>query len=150
MGVIKNNARVNEFMDDKSLIRKYRNEINELKKKLSAVMESEGSIRRLEELNLEKQKLEQHNTQMLERLKSQEEEKLDLEEKINRLSKLILDSSSVEPSHVFRSMMRRNLHAPHAPLEPKIDSEPLSISDDEDDDDDDVDVLVSAELEDFE
>merc|ERR1711879_308728 len=61
--VIKNNARVNEFLDDKSLIRKYRNEINELKKKLSTVMESEENVRRLEELQTEKQMLEQHNTQ---------------------------------------------------------------------------------------
>jgi len=146
--IIKNNARVNEFMDDKSLIRKYRNEINELKKKLSAVMESEGSIRRLEELNLEKQKLEQHNTQMLERLRSQEEEKLDLEEKINRLSKLILDSSSVEPSHVFRSMMRRNLHS-HV-VEDHVKSEDLHHDEEEEvDDDDDDDILVSADLNDI-
>ena len=45
---------------------------------------------------------------MLEKLKSQEQEKCALQEKINRLSKLILDSSSVGSSHVFESMMRRN------------------------------------------
>ena len=53
--IIKNSARVNEFLDDKSLIRKYRNEINELKKKLSTVMESEENIKRLEELQNQKQ-----------------------------------------------------------------------------------------------
>jgi sugar-specific transcriptional regulator TrmB len=44
---------------------------------------------------------------MLEKLKNQEEEKNELQEKINRLSKLILVSSSIEPSHMFSSMMRR-------------------------------------------
>lgn len=55
--IITNSAHVNEFLDDKSLIRKYRNEINELKKKLSTVMESEESIKRLEQLQSEKQKV---------------------------------------------------------------------------------------------
>lgn len=55
--IIKNSAHVNEFLDDKSLIRKYRNEINELKKKLSIVMESEENIKRLEQLQSEKQKV---------------------------------------------------------------------------------------------
>jgi centromeric protein E len=54
---IKNSARVNEFMDDKSLIKKYRNEINALKKKLSAVMEAEASLKKLEELQSEKQRV---------------------------------------------------------------------------------------------
>ena len=58
--------------------------------------------------------MEQHNNQMAEKLKAQEDEKMDLQEKITRLSKLILDSSSVGSSHVFESMMRRN-HKPKGP-----------------------------------
>src|SRR3990167_7530353 len=44
---------------------------------------------------------------MLEQLKSQEMEKTELQEKINRLSKLILVSTSVTPSHMFPPISRR-------------------------------------------
>lgn len=57
---IKNSAQVNEFMDDKSLIRKYRDEINALKKQLSAVLEAEKNLKKLEELQSEKQRVKFH------------------------------------------------------------------------------------------
>ena len=81
---------------------------------------------------------------MQEKLKSQEEEKLDLQEKINRLSKLILDSSSVSSSHVFHSMMRRN-HKTKKET-PEDDSHSNEISDDfTDDSDDDIIKLRNSE-----
>ena len=54
---IKNSAKVNEFLDDKSLIKQYRNEINELKKKLQAVKHAEANLSQLDQLLTEKQQV---------------------------------------------------------------------------------------------
>lgn len=76
---------------------------------------------------------------MLERLKSQEAEKVDLQEKINRLSKMIIDSKSVSnSSKVFHSMMKRLQNHKLKKETPEGERE----EDCEDDDSDQVDEFI--------
>ena len=103
-----------QILDDKTLIQKYRNEINELKKKLAAAEEAERrhgfafgcygdrccflrspspSSRRykeMERLATEKQRVEEANESLVKKLEEQEELRAKLEEKIRHLTRLIL------------------------------------------------------------
>ncbi|GAM20458.1 hypothetical protein SAMD00019534_036330, partial [Acytostelium subglobosum LB1] len=81
---ITNHARLNEVVDDKTLIKQYRNEIAELKLKLEEAQRKE--------LDLEKNKTAE---ELSKRLHDAEKHKNLLESKIQHLTKLILVSSSI-------------------------------------------------------
>lgn len=96
-----------QILDEKTLIQKYRNEINELKKKLAAAEEAERKYKEMERLATEKQRVEEANESLVKKLQEQEELRAKLEEKIRHLTRLILVSTSVRPevrehSFVFR------------------------------------------------
>lgn len=86
-----------QILDDKALIQKYRNEIDELKKKLAAAEEAERKYKEMERLATEKQLVEQANESLLKKLEEQEELRAKLEEKIRHLTRLILSSTTVRP-----------------------------------------------------
>ncbi|KAL6078712.1 Kinesin KIN-7D, mitochondrial isoform X1, variant 2 [Balamuthia mandrillaris] len=94
---ITNRARLNEVLDDKALIQKYKNQIHELQRRLQEVKakELEMQQQRSEVTELEKKSLEQSNATLIQRLQEQEEVRVSLEQKINRLTKLILVSTSI-------------------------------------------------------
>ncbi len=54
---ITNKAQINEILDDKALIQRYRNEINELKKKLALAEEAERKYKEIESIQAEKQQV---------------------------------------------------------------------------------------------
>lgn len=92
---ITNRAKLNEVLDDKALIKIYRDKISQLKRRLQEVREKEEQIQKLQTAELEKKSLEESNVILLERLREQEQVKMKLEEKINRLTRLILVSTSI-------------------------------------------------------
>ncbi|XP_068683876.1 centromere-associated protein E-like isoform X2 [Montipora foliosa] len=78
---IKNCPEVNEVLDDGTLLKRYRKEICELKKQLTE-MSQESSISRMQELQVEKEKM----VEMLEQQRIQQSEQ---EQKIKRLRNMI-------------------------------------------------------------
>lgn len=88
---------LHQILDDKALIQRYRNEIDELKKKLAAAEEAERKYKEMERLATEKQLVEQANESLLKKLEEQEELRGKLEEKIRHLTRLILSSTTVRP-----------------------------------------------------
>eukprot|EP01087_Luapelamoeba_hula_P022744 TRINITY_DN8230_c0_g1_i2.p1 TRINITY_DN8230_c0_g1~~TRINITY_DN8230_c0_g1_i2.p1 ORF type:complete len:716 (+),score=133.91 TRINITY_DN8230_c0_g1_i2:101-2248(+) len=92
---ITNRAKLNEVLDDKALIKKYRTKITQLLKRLQEVKEMEQELQKLQQAEVDKKNLEQSNATLVKRLVEQEAVRVSLEEKINRLTKLILVSSSI-------------------------------------------------------
>eukprot|EP01132_Coremiostelium_polycephalum_P004880 gene4880-6086_t len=87
-----NNAKINEIIDDKALIKQYRNEIAQLKQKLSDAMTTEKDLERVQ-AEREKDKLDKE--EIVKKLEEAEKQRTMLESKIQHLTKLILSSSSI-------------------------------------------------------
>jgi hypothetical protein len=97
---VTNRAQINEILDEKALIQKYRNEIDELKKKLATAEESEKKYKEMQTLQEQKQLVEQHNETLVRKLLEHETLRSELEEKIRHLTRLILVSDSIDPAAV--------------------------------------------------
>jgi uncharacterized membrane protein (DUF106 family) len=54
---VKSNPRINELIDDKTLIKKYRMEIAELRKRLEDALNAEKKLEELQELRKQKEKV---------------------------------------------------------------------------------------------
>eukprot|EP00005_Dracoamoeba_jomungandri_P004321 CAMPEP_0174259218 /NCGR_PEP_ID=MMETSP0439-20130205/8071_1 /TAXON_ID=0 /ORGANISM="Stereomyxa ramosa, Strain Chinc5" /LENGTH=614 /DNA_ID=CAMNT_0015343021 /DNA_START=392 /DNA_END=2236 /DNA_ORIENTATION=+ len=93
---ITNKAKLNEVLDDKALIKKYRDKINQLRKKLQEAKDLEEQIQKLQQAEMEKKNLETTNASLVMKLEEQEAVRVSLQEKINRLTKLILVSASIQ------------------------------------------------------
>eukprot|EP01133_Synstelium_polycarpum_P012005 gene12005-14032_t len=107
---ITNNAKINEILDDKTLIKQYRSEIAELKLKLQEAMKKESEIDGVE-----------RNKDLEKRLEDAEKHRNLLESKIEHLSKLILVSSSI------RNVKKTGFSSPSDPSPaPEIDPNHLS------------------------
>ena len=83
------------MLDDKALIKKYKTKINMLLKRLQEVKNMESEIEKLQQAEQEKKSLEESNATLVKRLSEQEAIRISLEEKISRLTKLILVSTSI-------------------------------------------------------
>ncbi|PRP77553.1 kinesin family member 11 [Planoprotostelium fungivorum] len=95
---MKNTVTLNEVMDDKTLIRKYQNEILELKKKLEDAENTQKSLEELDHIRAQKEKMEANFSEMNEKLAAQELAVAAYQEKIRHLNRLILNSSNVTHS----------------------------------------------------
>ncbi|XP_067024413.1 uncharacterized protein [Acropora muricata] len=107
---IKNCPEVNEVLDDGTLLKRYRKEICELKKQLTE-MNQESSISRMQELEIEKEKM----VEMLEKQRVQQSEQ---EEKIKRLRNMICSAGREDSSKPDKEKMakRRLTWCPGAAL----------------------------------
>ncbi|KAJ6824426.1 kinesin-like protein KIN-7D, chloroplastic isoform X1 [Iris pallida] len=99
-------ASQNKIIDEKSLIKKYQNEIRSLKEELELLkrgMVNVGSLKDIggDDIVLLKQKLEDGHVKLQSRLEQEEEAKAALLERIQRLTKLILVSSKTTQSPRF-------------------------------------------------
>ncbi|KAF2072113.1 hypothetical protein CYY_006558 [Polysphondylium violaceum] len=89
---ITNNAKINEIVDDKALLKQYRHEIAELKSKLNDALNVEKSLQTVQS---EKEKVVLNNEELSNKLLEAEKTRTMLESKIQHLTKLILVSSSI-------------------------------------------------------
>ena len=81
-------------MDDKTLIKKYRSEIAELRKRLEEALTAEKKLEEFQELRKQKEKMEEDNEMMLQKLREQQLTVAGLQERIRQLTKVILVSAS--------------------------------------------------------
>ncbi|CAI0406570.1 unnamed protein product [Linum tenue] len=107
-------AAQNKIIDEKSLIKKYQNEIRCLKEELEQLKRGIGTVPQLQnivedDIVILKQKLEDGQVKLQSRLEQEEEAKAALLSRIQRLTKLILVSSKgSQPSRVpYRPLPRR-------------------------------------------
>ncbi|TYI87086.1 hypothetical protein E1A91_D04G111900v1 [Gossypium mustelinum] len=99
-------AAQNKIIDEKSLIKKYQNEIRSLKEELEQLKRGIVSIPQLKDIGeddivLLKQKLEDGQVKLQSRLEQEEEAKAALLSRIQRLTKLILVSTKASQSSRF-------------------------------------------------
>ncbi|XP_038719500.1 kinesin-like protein KIN-7K, chloroplastic isoform X2 [Tripterygium wilfordii] len=99
-------AAQNKIIDEKSLIKKYQNEIRSLKEELEQLKRGIVTVPQLkdfgeDDLVLLKQKLEDGQVKLQSRLEQEEEAKAALLSRIQRLTKLILVSSKTSQSSRF-------------------------------------------------
>ncbi|GMH29342.1 hypothetical protein Nepgr_031185 [Nepenthes gracilis] len=99
-------AAQNKIIDEKSLIKKYQNEIRMLKEELEQLKKGIVMVPHLrdtgeEDIFLLKQKLEDGQVKLQSRLEQEEEDKAALLSRIQRLTKLILVSSKASKSSRF-------------------------------------------------
>ncbi|XVE75755.1 hypothetical protein DITRI_Ditri12bG0118200 [Diplodiscus trichospermus] len=99
-------AAQNKIIDEKSLIKKYQNEIRSLKEELEQLKRGIITIPQIKDIGeddilLQKQKLDDGQVQLQSRLEQEEEAKAALLSRIQRLTKLILVSSKATQSSRF-------------------------------------------------
>ncbi|XP_039057182.1 kinesin-like protein KIN-7K, chloroplastic [Hibiscus syriacus] len=99
-------AAQNKIIDEKSLIKKYQNEIRSLKEELEQLKQGIVTIPQLKDIDeddivLLKQKLEDGQVKLQSRLEQEEEAKAALLSRIQRLTKLILVSTKASQSSRF-------------------------------------------------
>ncbi|XP_011005299.1 PREDICTED: kinesin-like protein KIF3A isoform X2 [Populus euphratica] len=110
-------AAQNKIIDEKSLIKKYQNEIRSLKEELEQLKRGIVTIPRLkdiveDDIVLLKQKLEDGQVKLQSRLEQEEEAKAALLSRIQRLTKLILVSTkSSQPSRISHRPGPRRRHS---------------------------------------
>lgn len=92
---IKNIPKLNETVDDKALIKQYQIEIALLKKKLEEAQNAEKQLEELHFIRKQKEKVEEDNEIMSQKLREQQIVVAGLQERIRQLTKVILSSSSV-------------------------------------------------------
>ncbi|KAL9399747.1 hypothetical protein Peur_008708 [Populus x canadensis] len=107
----------NKIIDEKSLIKKYQNEIRSLKEELEQLKRGIVTIPRLkdiveDDIVLLKQKLEDGQVKLQSRLEQEEEAKAALLSRIQRLTKLILVSTKAsQPSRISHRPGPRRRHS---------------------------------------
>ncbi|KYQ93734.1 kinesin family member 11 [Tieghemostelium lacteum] len=106
---IQNVAKVNEILDDKALIKQYRNEIAELKSKLNDAMVQEKELHTIQS---EKEKVQLNNEELTGKLQEAEKQRMTLESKIQHLTKLILNSTSVPLNSSGQKHKTIGFHSP--------------------------------------
>ncbi|KAL2320882.1 hypothetical protein Fmac_029851 [Flemingia macrophylla] len=98
-------AAQNKIIDEKSLIKKYQQEIQSLKEELEQLKRGIGTVQPKDigddDIELLKQKLEDGQVKLQSRLEEEEEAKAALLGRIQRLTKLILVSTKASPSARF-------------------------------------------------
>ncbi|KAH8504915.1 hypothetical protein H0E87_012233 [Populus deltoides] len=110
-------AAQNKIIDEKSLIKKYQNEIRSLKEELEQLKRGIVTIPRLkdiveDDIVLLKQKLEDGQVKLQSRLEQEEEAKAALLSRIQRLTKLILVSTKAsQPSRISHRPGPRRRHS---------------------------------------
>lgn len=65
---IKNKPEVNQFMDDQAMIRRFKEEIATLRKELEDVKNKDGSLQKLEILQMEREKMESERSELLNKI----------------------------------------------------------------------------------
>eukprot|EP01104_Vermistella_antarctica_P016800 TRINITY_DN5806_c0_g1_i2.p1 TRINITY_DN5806_c0_g1~~TRINITY_DN5806_c0_g1_i2.p1 ORF type:complete len:1028 (+),score=192.27 TRINITY_DN5806_c0_g1_i2:115-3198(+) len=108
-------ARRNLVLDEKTLIRKYRTQISELKRRLKSVLAAENNTSTLESMKTEKEKVEESNKIMQQQLSEAEVYRSSLEQKITRLTKLILVSSNVVDQAQSSGGFKKSIHGVDTP-----------------------------------
>ncbi|MBA0668765.1 hypothetical protein Goklo_001650, partial [Gossypium klotzschianum] len=136
-------AAQNKIIDEKSLIKKYQNEIRSLKEELEQLKRGIVSIPQLKDIGeddivLLKQKLEDGQVKLQSRLEQEEEAKAALLSRIQRLTKLILVSTKASQSSRFpqRPGLRRRhsfgeeelAYLPHRRRDLILDEENVELS----------------------
>ncbi|CAK7342265.1 unnamed protein product [Dovyalis caffra] len=110
-------AAQNKIIDEKSLIKKYQNEIRSLKEELEQLKRGIGKVPQLkdiveDDIVLLKQKLEDGQVKLQSRLEQEEEAKAALLGRIQRLTKLILVSTKApQPSRISHRPGPRRRHS---------------------------------------
>jgi centromeric protein E len=88
---IKASAKINEIVDDKTLIKQYRMEIAELKKKLEEATQYEKQLEELHDIRKQKEKMEEDYSVLHQQHKEQQLIVAGLQEKIHQLTKCTLN-----------------------------------------------------------
>jgi len=112
---IKNNARINEDLDEKALLRKYERELKELRRQLAARAQGVVDKRRLLELEEERNKAEMDKMAALEHLEQlsrdlylEKQQKLQLEERIREMmSQMLVGGQRVEDTKEFQDALKQ-------------------------------------------
>mmetsp|Transcript_3747 Transcript_3747/g.5684 ORF Transcript_3747/g.5684 Transcript_3747/m.5684 type:complete len:1075 (+) Transcript_3747:68-3292(+) len=125
---IKNEARVNEDLDQKTLLRKYERELKRLRQELAERSRTVVDKRKVLELEDQRRQAEQDKLAAISELETQardlrreKEEKRKLENRIQQMqSQLLTGGVPIEDSHAFRNAVMQEHVRMHADYEAKV------------------------------
>eukprot|EP01117_Protostelium_nocturnum_P003312 TRINITY_DN1427_c0_g2_i2.p1 TRINITY_DN1427_c0_g2~~TRINITY_DN1427_c0_g2_i2.p1 ORF type:complete len:1453 (-),score=353.29 TRINITY_DN1427_c0_g2_i2:22-4380(-) len=95
---IKNDPRINEVVDSNTMLTRLKNELEELKKKMS----DQTSFEEVQLLQSQNQKITQDNDEMQRLLEEQQSFRRSQEEQIQRLKEMVLVSSSIQSDTISK------------------------------------------------